>query len=428
MPSPDRSKVSTALGAVALIAATVGGTLLVEHRVLGGGDHDEHGHGDADGHAEHGDEHGDEHGEEGHGEEGHGEEGHGEEHGEGHGDRVELTDEQLKAANVVLGSATKGTVVVSTDLPGEIALNGEAMAHVGPRVGGTVRKVHKKLGDKVKKGDVLALLDSVDVAEMHGEVQAARERLTLAKANYSRKKRLYEEKITSNKDFLEAKQIYAEAKVNLSSAQRALTAKTGGSGSGGGYSLIAPLSGTIVGWHLGVGEVLKEDARAFTIADLSSVWVNITVYAKDLPRVRIGQRVLVSAEGIDKPVEGTISYLSQTVEEITRSATARVVLEQPGEAWRPGLFITAELELDEVEADVVVPEGAVQRLEGKHVVFVREGKALEARAVVLGRHGHEGDMRVVEIVRGLKQGDLYVHKNSFLIKAELGKASAGHSH
>ncbi|HHH27455.1 MAG TPA: efflux RND transporter periplasmic adaptor subunit, partial [Polyangiaceae bacterium] len=285
-----------------------------------------------------------------------------------------------------------------------------------------------KLGETVKKGDVLAVLDSVDVAEMQGEILSAQERLTLAKAEYERKKKLYDEKITSQKEFLAAKQRYAEAKVELRSAQRALGAKTGGSGSGGGYALVAPLSGTIVGWHLGVGEVLEEDARAFTIADLSSVWVNVTVYAKDLPRVRLGQRVLIRAEGIDHAVEGRISYLSQLVVEATRSATARVVLQEPGEAWRPGLFVTAEVEIDEVEADVVVPEGAVQRLEGKHVVFVREGNLIEARAVVLGRHGHAGSQPVVEIIDGLKAGEPFVDNNSFMIKAELGKSSAGHSH
>ncbi|MBW2465297.1 MAG: efflux RND transporter periplasmic adaptor subunit, partial [Deltaproteobacteria bacterium] len=254
------------------------------------------------------------------------------------------------------------------------------------------------------------------------------ERLSLAKTTFERKKTLFDEKLTSQKDFLEAKQAYAEAEVEFKSAQRALGAKTGGSAGGGGYALVAPLDGTIVGWHIGVGEVLREDARAFTIADLSSVWVNVTVYAKDLPRVRIGQRVLIRAEGIDEPTEGRIDYLSQTVNALTRAATARVVLEKPGEAWRPGLFVTAEVEIAEVEAAVVVPESAVQRHEGKHVVFVREGERLEARAVALGRHGHAGDEQVVEITRGLKAGEELATKNSFLVKAELGKGSAGHEH
>ncbi len=409
------TRLRNALAALVLVGVTATTTLWIErtlHEPEGTGRHDD-GHATAttDGHDS--DKHGD-----------------ADKHGDSdnHGDSVELTDGQLEEANVALATAAKGKVVETVSLPGEIALNGEFVAHVGPRVGGTVRTIKKRLGDQVKKGDVLAVIDSVDVAEMQGAIRSARERLTLAKTQFDRQKKLYKEKISSQKAYLAAKLGYAEARVEYRSAQRALRAKTGGTGASGGYSLVAPLGGTIVAWHLGVGEVLGEDVRAFTIADLGSVWVNITVYAGDLPRVRIGQRTLVRAEGISEPIEGRISYLSQTVGEITRSATARVVLSNPGEAWRPGLFITAEVEVDEVDAKLVVHDEAVQRLEGKHVVFVREGKKLEARAVVLGRHGHAGKRRVVEVTAGLRPGERYVVKNSFLVKAELGKGSAGHEH
>jgi cobalt-zinc-cadmium efflux system membrane fusion protein len=396
--------VITALTVAGLVGITALATVMVEHRIhdseRGGDHHGEHGH----------DEHGDD------------------EHHDDETKSVVLTDEQLAEADIGFAEASKGSVVVSVELPGEIALNGEAMAHVGPRVGGTVRSVEKKLGDEVKKGDVLAVLDSADVAEMQGEVRAAKERYALAKAEYDRKKKLYDEKITSQRAFVAAKQAYAEAKVELQSARTALQARTGGSGAAGGYALVAPLSGTIVGWHLGVGEVLEEDTRAFTIADLSSVWVNVTVYAKDVPKVKVGQRALVHAEGIAEPVEGKISYLSPTVNELTRSATARIVLTEPGEAWRPGLFVTAEVEVDEVQAAVVIPESAVQRLGGQQVVFLREGDRVVARPVVIGRHGHQGGTTLVEVRQGLKPGEAVVATNSFLIKAEIGKATAGHHH
>jgi cobalt-zinc-cadmium efflux system membrane fusion protein len=348
---------------------------------------------------------------------------------EHHAASVELSDEQLSQAGVELRKAGSGRVVVTVDLPGEIQLDAEALAHVGPRTPGAVREIKKKLGDEVKKGDVLAVLDSRDVAEMQGEVQAARERLALAEATFERKKKLFEEKITSEKEFLEAKHAHAEATVAVRSAERALAAQTGGRSSGAGYELVAPLSGTIVEWHIGLGEVLEEDSRAYTIADLTKVWVVVTVYAKDLPRVRVGQRALVRGEGIAAPVEASISFLSQTVGEVTRSAEARVVLASPGTAWRPGLFVTAEVEVDEADAPVVVAEEAIQRIEDEQVVFVREGTRVEARRVVTGRHGHIGhDQRVVEIVEGLKAGETYAAKNSFLIKAEIGKGAAGHEH
>ena len=404
------------------MVATAAATLAIDHVVHdhSGAEHDEHRSGEQcrgdhseEGHAEHGDQ--------GHGE--HGDEGH-----EGEPDRVSLTDEQLTSAGVTLGEVGAGRVVVTVDLPGEIVLNSEAMAHVGPRVSGTVRSIAKTLGDRVERDDVLAVLDSADVAEMQGEVQAAQERLKLAEAEFERKKELFEQNITSQKDYLAAKQAYAGAKVEARAAGRALAARAGGTAAAGGYSLVAPLAGTIVDWHIGVGEVLEEDTRAFTIANLSSIWVNVTVYAKDVPKIQLGQRALVRAEGIDEPVEGRISFISPTVDELTRSATARIVLTELGAAWRPGLFVTAEVEVDDVEAPVVAPEAAIQRLEGRHVVFVRKDAALEARPVVLGRHGHRGEERVVEITEGLDAGTTIVVDNSFLIKAELGKAAAGHEH
>jgi membrane fusion protein, heavy metal efflux system len=393
------------LGACA-IAGTAAITVVIEHALH---DRDEH-----------------EHEEEGHEDAEHAHDEH-EEHGE-HADEVALTDAQLDEAGVEIATVSAGKVVVTLDLPGELALDGEALAHVGPRVAGTVREIKKKLGDRVKKGDVLAVLDSRTVEEMQGEVQAARERLKLAKATFERKKRLYEEKIVSEKDFLEAKQKHAEAKVELGAAENALRAQTGGAQRAEGYSLVAPLSGTVVEWHVGLGEVLADDSRAYVIADLSNVWVNVAVYAKDLAGVRVGQRAQVRAEGIAEPVEGKINFISGTVDELTRSASARIVLENPGDNWRPGLFVTAEVEIDEVDAPIVVREAALQRHEGAEVVFVRDGEHIRPRPIEVGRHGHAGNDRVVEVLRGLQIGERYVAKNSFIIKAELGKGSAGHEH
>lgn len=398
-PNERRPWIATTVAAVTLVALTAASTVVVEHRIHAG-EHEAH-------------------------EDHEGEEDH---HGQEAPRRLKLSEDQLEAAGVELQEASAGKVVVSLQLPGEVALNEETLAHVGPRVPGTVRKIEHRLGDRVEAGDVLAVLDSADVAEMQGVVMVARERLALARAEHERKRKLYEEEIGSQKDYLVAKQAYAEAKVELKSSMRALGAKTGGRSASGGYLLVAPIDGTIVDWHLGVGEVLASDTKAFTIADLSTVWGLVTVYAKDLSRVRVGQRVVVRGEGIEEPQEARIDYLSHTVGRLTRSATARIVLEDPGEAWRPGLFVTAEVEVDEIAAQVVIPEAAVQRHDGQAVVFEREGDEFIVRPVTLGSHGHVDDARVVEVVDGLEPGATVAAENSFLIKAELEKSSAGHQH
>lgn len=392
-----------------LVLATAGITVLVEHRLHG---HDARGHGEQQGHDhEHGETDEDEHG-----------------HGAG---KLKLSPEQLQNAKLGIRAAAPGKVAVALALPGEVALNTERVAHVTPRVGGTVREVKKQLGDVVKKGDVLAVLDSRELADMQRDLLAAKERRELAESNFKRQEQLWTEKIAAEKDYLAAKQALAEANIEFRAASQKLSAGAGARGGGNGLVLTAPLDGTIIEKHAVVGEVLSDERLAFVIADLSTLWVNVTVYSKDLPQVHVGQRAMVRAEGIAEPAAGQVTYIDRVVGEQSRSAIARIVLDQPDAKWRSGLFVTADIAIEQVDAAVVVSYDAVQRLEGKEVVFVEEGDAFEARPVTLGRQGvaATGEReRFVEIVSGVKAGERYVAENSFILKAELGKSEAGHEH
>ncbi|HEX2875975.1 MAG TPA: efflux RND transporter periplasmic adaptor subunit, partial [Polyangiaceae bacterium] len=291
---------------------------------------------------------------------------HEEEGEEGH---VKLTPEALKNADIEVATAGPGDVNVTLSLPGEVSLNLDAVAHVTPRVAGTAREVLKRVGDTVKKGELLATMDSRDLAEAQREFLASKERLSLAEATFSRAEQLQKENISAEKDYLQAKQGLAEARIEQRSSAQKLQA-IGGGGGGGGYALVAPFAGTIIERHVTVGEVLTETTRAFTIADLSTIWVNVTVYAKDLPLVAVGQIAEVRAEGIAEAAHGTIAFLGQVVGEQTRSANARVVLKEPGPAWRPGLFATAEVVVDRATSPVVIPDAAVQSVEAKDAVFI----------------------------------------------------------
>ena len=345
-------------------------------------------------------------------------------------DRIELTPAAIEKAGIEIRAAGPGKVVVTLALPGEVSVNADSLAHVTPRVGGTVRLVRKQLGDHVTKGEVLASLDSRELAEVRREVQTTKERLGLALATFDRQEKLWNEKVSAEKDFLAARQALAEARIDHRSALQKMSA-IGGDGSGSAYALIAPLDGTIIEKHISIGEVLKDDTQAFIIADLSSLWVNVTVYARDLSKVRVGQSVTVKAEGIAEPARGTIAYLGQVVGAETRSAIARVVLQRPAAAWRPGLFATATVIVDEADAGVTIVDDAVQSVEGKEVVFVEEGGAFQARTVAIGRRGaHTGTEPgpTLEVTEGLNAGERYVSKNSFILKAELGKSEAGHEH
>jgi len=401
------------LGGFALVAISVAATLLIERQT-----HDRAGHGGDAAHAH-------EEGEKGH-------QGHGDE-GKGHGDerKVQLTPAMLANAKIEIRTAGPGKVAVTLALPGEIALNTERVAHVTPRVGGTVREVKKQLGDIVAKGDILAILESRELAEMQREASSTKERLELAESSFARQEQLWREKISAEKDFLAARQALAEAKIEFRAATQKLAAGAGARTAGGGLVLTSPLDGTIVERHAVVGEVLSDERLAFVIADLTSLWVNVTVYAKDLPRVAVGQRAVVRAEGIEEPAVGEVTYIDRVLGEQTRSAVARVVLDNPDPKWRPGLFVTADVAIDEADARVAVAYSAVQRVDGKNVVFVEEGGAFMPHEVTIGRQGFgPGAERelFVEVIRGIEADQKYAAANSFILKAELGKSEAGHEH
>lgn len=344
------------------------------------------------------------------------------------GDRLTLTPEMVANAGLELLTAGPGKVEVAVSLPGEVALNADTVAHVTPRVAGVIREVKRQLGDAVKKGDVLAVLDSRELADLQREASTSRERLALAEANLKRQEALRQENLTTEKDYVAAKQALAEARIEHRSATEKLALGSGGRSKEGGYALVAPVDGTIIERHATVGEVLDSNTRAFTVADLSTLWVNVTVYAKDLARVHAGQAASVRAEGIEQVARGTISYVSQVADEQTRSSIARVVLPSPGPAWRPGLFATADIVVDELDAAVTVSEEAVQRIDGNDVVFVQDGDGFEVRRIKIARRGAAASGRVVEVLSGVAAGERYAGRNSFVLKAELGKSEAAHEH
>ncbi len=143
-------------------------------------------------------------------------------------------------------------------------------------------------------------------------------------------------------------------------------------------------------------------------------------FAKDLPYVKQGQTVTISTGNGIPDAEGVVAYLEPVVGDKTRSATARVVLSNPEKQWSPGLFVTAKVTVKTVDVGLLVPKSAIQTIEGKSVVFVREGDGFEARTVKIGRQNGTH----VEILSGVNAEDQFVSKQSFLLKADLGKSEA----
>jgi cobalt-zinc-cadmium efflux system membrane fusion protein len=355
---------------------------------------------------------------------------------EGHG-RDHDADEHHAAGIIALGDAEAAAISIDTakagrirsvlQLPGEIRLNADRTSHVVPRVAGVVESVHATLGQAVEKGQLLAVITSPAVSEQRSELRSAQKRQALAKTTYAREKQLWEQKISAEQDYLQAQLALHEADVAVANARQKLAALGLVPGSAGGlnrFELYAPFSGVVIEKHLSPGEALKEDAAVFTVTDLSQVWAEINVPAKDLPLVRVGERVTIRATAFDASATGTIAFVGALIGEQTRTATARVVLENPGGAWRPGLFVNVGITAAEADVPVTVSMEAIQSVEDKSAVFQQVEGGFVARPVQLGR----SDGERVEIVQGLEAGVRYAANGSFIVKSELGKASAEHTH
>jgi len=341
--------------------------------------------------------------------------------------RVAMSDQQIKQSNVEVLTAGPARIQSGLQLIGEIRFNEDRQVHVVPRLTGIVESAPVNAGDRVRKGQVIAVISSQALADQRSELLAAQKRLALARTTFMREKKLWEEKISAEQDYLQASNAMQEAQIATQNAQQKLTA-LGGELRGGGsltrYEIRSPIDGVVVEKHLSLGEAVQDDAKIFIISDLSTVWADMTVYAKDLNTVKVGQKATVKATAFDSQSSGVVSYVGALVGEQTRTATARIVLPNPKGLWRPGLPVNIELIANEIDVPVAVSAEAIQTVRDWTVVFGRYGEDFEARPVELGR----SDGKFIEIISGLKAGEQYAGKNSFLIKADLGKSGASHDH
>ncbi|MHC8395652.1 efflux RND transporter periplasmic adaptor subunit [Pseudomonas sp. LB3P93] len=342
---------------------------------------------------------------------------------EGH---LELSAEQITAAGIQLAEARAQNISLGLPFPGEVRFDEDRTAHVVPRVPGVVESVSVNLGQSVKKGQLLAVIASQQISDQRSEQAAAQRRLTLARTTYEREKKLWQDKISAEQDFLQARQALEEAEIALNNSRQKISVLSGSMVATGGnrYELRAPFDGVVVEKHLTPGEVVDETSNAFTLSDLSRVWVTFGVSPKDLTKVQVGKPVTVSAPELNAEVVGTVAYVGSLLGEQTRTATVRVTLENPQGSWRPGLFVTALVATDSRQAKVVVPEIAIQTVEDKPTVFVRTDDGFKAQPVELGSRA----AGLVEVTQGLEPGVQVASAGSFVLKSELGKASAEHSH
>lgn len=340
--------------------------------------------------------------------------------------RVVMSDRQIALNGIEILKTGPARIRSSLHLLGEIEVNADRNVQIVPRLPGIVETVSANAGDTVKKGQLLATISSQLIAEQRGDLLVAEKRLNLAHLAYNREKTLWEEKVSAEQDYQQARQALQEAEIAVQQARQKLKALNADpvAGSLTRYEIRSPIDGIITQKQVAVGQVLTGMENLYVISDLSTVWAEMRIYAKDINAVKVGQQVKVKAMAFDAEAQGTVTYVSALVGEESRTAMARVVLPNTNNVWLPGLPVNIELNAEEVEVPVAVSVEGLQNVDGETVVFRRDGDAFQTQPIKLGHR----DDRYAEVLEGLSTGELYAAENSYLIKADLGKAHAEHEH
>ena len=360
-----------------------------------------------------------------------GEAGHGEE------EQLKLSAEAIEAAGIKVEELAAQEISEQLTVTATIRPNQDRITHVAPRVPGRIVKVHVNLGDRVKAGQALAVLDSLDVGEAHSSYLQAKTQLAVAKADFERAEKLHGDQIIAQKDHLRAHAEYEKAKASFAAAGdklRMLGVGTTPADDGRAVStfpLTTPFAGTVIEKHAILGELAQPDKLIFTVADLSTLWIEANLFEKDLGRVKTGAEAVVTVDAYPgESFQGKLTYIAAVVDKESRTVQARVEVANPGRRLKPEMFATASIHTNGTfgvagkAKALLLPQEAVVLMQGQPTAFVEEHGGFEPRAVELGEKLRD---RVV-IKNGLQAGERVVIAGTYALKARVLKSQIGDSH
>lgn len=376
------------------------------------GEHKEHDHGaePKGGHAE-------AKGKGGHAEEGHkGEEG-----------VVHVSKEAMQKNDIRVGKATAGRLGGGVEAPAEVSFQPDKVAHVTLLVPGRVTSVKVNLGDKVKRGETLAIVESAELSEAQGASAQARAAFDIAQKGLERQKELQTAGIGAKRNYDEAEAALRRAEADVAAAENRKRVFGGGT-SGSSVVVKAPIDGEVIERHATNGEVINPDQPIFVIADLTAVAIQGRVYEKDVAAVEPGADVRLTLQAYaGREWTGKLDYVSPHLDEKTRTTAVRMLLDNTDRKLKPGLFGTMTI-LGESDAPprALIPAAAVQRTKDGDVVFVPGDEEGEFKSVpVAVGTKREG---LAEIASGIAPGDAVVVSGAFVLKSELMKSELGEGH
>ena len=313
---------------------------------------------------------------------------------------------------------------------GELKVNEGAYAEVGVPIAGRVVRLIASPGEYVRRGRPLAAIQSVELGQARAMRSAAQARAELARQTVERKRGLAAERIVSRGELQRAEAAAAEAEAELRAAEAAVAALGVGSGGAGdlsGFTLLAPISGTVLERMAVQGQTADPSRPLFRIGDLSRLWLVVQAPERDAVRVRTGSPAQITLAALPgQTLRGEVDWVGREVDAHSRTVPVRIVLPNEGGNLKPGMFATAFVTTGgEGERVVAVPTAALQRMDDQWVVFLprNEGR-FEVRPVERGRDlGNE-----VAVLSGLKPGERVVVEGAFVLRAEAEKKEGGAEH
>ncbi len=345
---------------------------------------------------------------------------------------IKLTPEEMQTAGITVATVDLQTITEQLTLTATIRANQDRIAHVAPRVPGRLIKVSGNLGDTVKSGQTIALIDSIELGEAHSVYLQSKSQHDVARVDFDRADKLRKDEIIPEKDYLRARSEYEKAKAALQAASDKLRllgvaqySSNNPSSAFSVYPLTAPFSGTIIEKKAVLGELAKTDDSLFTVADLSTVWIEANLFEQDLAKIRRGATAKISVAAYPgETFEGRLTYISSTLDKETRTVQARIEVQNPEGRLKPEMFATASVNTGGSSKGLSLPQDAVLLMQGQPTIFVEEHGGFEPRPV----ESAQGNSRQVLIKAGLKPGERVVVTGAYAIKARLLKSQLGEGH
>lgn len=342
---------------------------------------------------------------------------------------LKLTPEEQERAGIKLEEAASRVIEAAVNVTATIRPNQDLVAKIAPRVEGRIVRVMAKLGDAVRAGQTLAVMDSFAIGEAQSALLRAQSSHRVAQADFNRAESLSAEEIIPQRDLLRARGELEKASAELRAAQDKLRLLGGSVGTGGRaestFPLTAPFAGTVVQKKATVGELGSPSEAVFTIADLSKVWVEANLTEDLLAKVKLGAAATITVGAYPgERFTGRVAYLASALDKDTRTTPARIEVVNKDGRLKPEMFANAIIATGGKSVAMSVPNDAILLLQGQPTVFVAEHGGFEARAV---ETGEKLSGRTV-IKSGLKAGEQVVAAGAYALKARLLKSQIGDAH